>query len=364
MKLRSVYAPKLILTAQAQFLRVMTRVVEQFSQLDLSDMASASDLLSRVASYVRDFADEVNTGDVLLDIELTKGLNDAATLIDTAMSRHPSKALTEAATLLDSVRVRLTRVLSDLAQVADSARLAPGKGLTETSKPLDLAKLAPKLVQADAVSNYLESMSLSAGLKIKESGQYVDGYGDYVDEDYFLKTPQLLETAFLFDVNKALAEGAAAADAMTKALSTLLADVLDAPVDAVKLNPLLGLTESQALTESQLFAVGKSLSDLAAFTETAKFATTKPLTDTQSVVDVLTRVATQYRTLTDSFGTTESLIRAMAKPFTDSAAPADAPKKHLFLKLLEGGEYAVSGYFEVDDYVVGGIATGDSLTIV
>jgi len=363
MKLRSVYAPKLILTAQAQFLRIMTRVVEQFSQLDLSDVATASDLLSRIASYVRDFADEVNTGDVLLDIELTKGLNDAAALIDTALTRHPSKALTEAATLLDAARIRLTRVLSNLVQTGDSTRLAPGKGITETSKTLDLAKLTPKLVQADAVSEYLESLSLRAGLRISESGQYVDGFGDYVDEDYFLKTPQLLETAFLFDVNKALSEGAAAADALSLAFSTLLADALDAPVDTIKLNPLLGLAESQALTESQLFAVGKFLTELATFTDYTQLAARKRLTETQSVVDVLTRVATQYRTLTDSFGTTESLIRTLAKSLSDSATPADAPKKHLFLKLLEGGEYAESGYFEVDDYVVGGIATGDSLTI-
>ena len=363
MKLRSVYAPKLILTAQAQFLRIMTRVVEQFSQLDLSDVATASDLLSRIASYVRDFADEVNTGDVLLDIELIKGLNDAAALIDTALTRQTGKALSEAATLLDTARIRLTRVLSDLVQTGDSTRLAPGKGITETSKPLDLARLTPKLVQADAVSEYLECLSLRAGLRINESGQYVDGFGDYVDEDYFLKTPQLLETAFLFGVNKALSEGAAAADALALAFSTLLADALDVPVDTIKLNPLLGLAESQALTESQLFAVGKSIADLATFTETTRLAATKRLTEAQSVVDVLTRVATQYRTLTDSFGTTESLFRTLAKPLSDSATPADAPKKHLFLKLLEGGEYAESGYFEVDDYVVGGIATGDSLTI-
>lgn len=363
MKLRSVYAPKLILTAQAQFLRVMTRVVEQFSRLDLSDIAAANDLLSRVAAYVRDFADEVSTGDTLVDFEITKGLNDAAELIDAALTRNTTKTLSDAAALLDTARLRLTRVLSDLVQTGDVAKRMSGKGLTETSKPLDLAKLTPKSVQADAVSEYLESLSFSAGMKINESGQYVDGYGDYVDEDYFLKTPQLLETAFLFDVNKSLAEGAAAADALSLAFSTLLTDALDAPVDAILLRPLLGLSESQALTESQLFAVGKFLTELATFTDYTQLAARKRLTDTQPVADVLTRIAAQYRTLTDSFGTTEALIRTLTKPLSDSATPADAPKKHLFLKLLEGGEYAVSGYFEADDYVVGGIAAGDSLTI-
>lgn len=363
MKLRSVYAPKLILAAQAQFLRVMVGVVEQFANLDLIDATTATDALTRFAAYVRDFADTVDTGDTLVDLGVTKGLLDAAELIDTALTRNTGKSLSEAVTLLDTARLRLSQKVSEWVTPSDTVERTPGKAFAETGKPLDLPRLTPGLKPADAVTEYLESLTLSAGLKINESGQYVEGFGDYVDEDYFLKTPAAVETEFLFSVNKALSEGAAAADALTKSLTTPLADTVDEPADTVKLTSLLGLTESQTLAESQLFAVGKALSDLAAFTETTRLTTTKPLTDTAAVADVLTRVAAQYRTLTDSFGTTESLIRTLAKLVSDSATPADAPKKHLFLKLLEGGEYAESGYFEADDYVVGGIATGDALTI-
>lgn len=444
MKLRSVYSPKLILTAQAQFLRIMTRVVEQFSSLDLSDAATVADVFARMAAYVRGFSDEAASTDEAPMFAATKPVEDAAEPIDAepALTVGYRRLFTEASGLDDTtltlavttllqdfqsapqdvfsriaeylrdfadevaeptdallgfaVAKRLTdlpvpadgapvfavrKALNDAAQMLDQLRmsprlgqyetliasdarkLTPGKFFAETSRPLDLVRLVPLARFADATGGFIEQTTLAAGLKINESGQYVEGYGDYVDEDYFLKTPQLTETAFLFSVNKALADGAAAADALALALTTLLADVVDEPLDTAKLTPMLRLLESQGLTEALLFNAGKALADLATFTETAKLTATKRLTDTQAVADVLTRVATQYRAATDSFGATETLIRSLAKALTDSASADDAPQKHLTLRFLEGGEYAESGYFEADDYVVGGVAIGDSLTI-
>lgn len=445
MKLRSVYSPKLILTAQAQFLRVMTRVVEQFSHLDLADFSTVSDVLSRLAAYVREFGDDATAEDsapvlsalnryddgaeaadsepaftvdyrrlfaesselddaaltlavttllqdfqsapqdvfrriadylrtfaeevaeptdALLGFAVVKRLTDLPILTDGAPVFGVRKALADATQMLDQLRLSPRLGQYETLIVSEARKLATGKLFAETSKPLDLARLTPLLRFVDTQADFSEQLTLSAGLKINESGQYVEGFGDYVTEDYFLKTPQLLETAFLFDVNKSLAEGAAAADALSLAFATLFADVLNAPTDTAKLTPLLGLLDTQALTDSRLFSVGKALSELATFTESTRLVTAKPLTETPVIVDALTRVATQYRTFADSFSAAESFVRRTAKPFTDSATPADAPKKHLFLQFLEGGDYAVSGYFEVDDYVVGGIATGDSLTIV
>ena len=361
MKLRGVYAPKLILAAQAQFLRVMISVVEQFANLDLSDATTAMDVLTRFAAYARGFADTVDTGDTLVDFEVTKGLLDAAELIDTALTLGTGKALSDAATLLDTARLRLTRVISDLAQTSDAATRTTGKAFTEIGKPLDLPRLTPGLKPSDSVTEYLESLTLLAGKTLVESGVYVEV--GYVDEDYVLKTPAAVETEFLLGVNKALAEGAAAADTLALTVNTLLADTVDEPVDTAKLDSLLGLLESQGLTEALLFNAGKTLTDSAGSADSPRLRTSRPLTDTQAVTDVLTRVATQYRTATDSAVFVDGLIQTITKILADTAAPDDAHQKHLSLKFQEGGEYAESGYFEADDYVVGGVAIGDSLTI-
>jgi len=363
MKLRSVYAPKLILTAQAQFLRGMTRLVEQFSHIDLMDIAGVADTLTRFAQYLRDFSDEVSTGDTLRDIEITKGLQDAAELLDVARTLNISKPLAEAATQIERVALRLTYRTSDLVMPADAVKRTTGKAFAELPKPLDLPRLTPLVRPEDTVDPALDDLKLSAGLRMVESGQYVEGYGDYVTEDYFLKTPQLLETEFLVAVEKALAEGAAAADTLALVYATIFSDTVDTPTDLVRLAPLLAMQDAQAVIDTLLFATTKTLTDTPTVADSARLLATKRTTDLATATDTLTRVATQFRTLLESVGQAETRTFTVGKPLTESASPVDAPKKSFALRFLEGGDYAVTGYFETDDYVVGGVAVGDALTL-
>lgn len=444
MKLRSVYSPKLILTAQAQFLRVMTRVVEQFSHIDLLDETTVLDLFSRIAAYLRSFDESVAAADADLVFDLNKTTaedfytaedtlpdilvefkrlfqetpttlevltfgvetlledfqsapvdtfarvveyvrafaEDEAVAADSVQRFAASKALADLPSLQDQAPVfSAAKRLADVYALADAARLTPllrlvelqfpvdrlsrvtGKVLADAGKPLDLPRLTPGLFPTDSVEPAIDSWVLTAGLQITESGQYVEGYGDYVTEDYFLKTPQALETVFMTGVNKALEEGIAAAEALALTYTTAFGDTLAAPADNASLTPLLGLSEAQPLVDALLSAFNKAVTDAATPTDTSKRSVGyRPAAEVLLAADVFTRVATQFRTLAEQISYSESRKAAISKPFSESATAMDVPKKTYSLRFLEGGDYAVTGYFEADDYVVGGVAVGDALT--
>ena len=85
--------------------------------------------------------------------------------------------------------------------------------------------------------------------------------------------------------------------------------------------------------------------------------------DTASAADVFARVATQQRTLTDSFTHTEALVFVGGKAVSESATPSDSLVRHLQLYVLEGGLYGDPDYFFDSDYVSGGLTVGESLSL-
>ena len=88
----------------------------------------------------------------------------------------------------------------------------------------------------------------------------------------------------------------------------------------------------------------------------------KSFLDGGAVSDTATRVATQFRTLTDTAIYVEGLAFDNRKIFTDSKSTTDSVGKAISLYLLEGGLYADLDYFVSSDYVSGGLVASESLT--
>lgn len=443
MRITGVYSPKLLLKAQAPFLRLLTALVEQFTFVDLKDNATASEVLVRVASYLRELAHSAAATDSLVSVGVVKNLVDAATTIEQA-TRSAGKGLSDAVALMDKAALGVTRSASDYYLASDSAIRSAQKLLDlEKYKATDALSYAAQTFRSDNQSAGDAAPVLSPSLVWLESGEYVEGFGYYADEAYFLKTPQAVETEFFRSVVKSLSEEAdtslwleklaktlgrapedslMVSDGASKLLATSAVDATTSINDTAVLNPtvcphdypyimesvaadswkslvpdsatgsdtytggyakqLADLTDTA--TDAAILAPHPFVSDLVLLTENLVRAAVTCLADTETVVhtdpvlsvrksialelvatsDVVVRSASQFRYLEDTFRGTESRVAEIAKPFADNFASSDAPAKTFYISFLEGGEYSVSGYFEAADYVVGGIAVGDSLTHV
>lgn len=365
MRITGVYSPKLLLKAQAPFLRLLTALVEQFTFVDLKDNATAIEALTRVASYLRELAHSAAATDSLVGVGVIKNLIDAATSIEQA-TKTAGKGLSDAVALMDRAALGVARSVSDYYLASDSQVLGAGKTVSDLLASRDYPALTPHPYLSEALDAPVDGVPvLSAALVWQESGQYVEGYGDYADETYFLKTPQAIETQFLLSAGKSFSETTSLLEALAKSFDRPVADATSGVTDVPTLSPGVGKSEFVACVEALTRAAVKTLADSAAGSETFRFSSAKTLAaDTAASTDAFSKVALQSRTFSDTSNFSDSRIASVAKPFSDSFSASDAPAKTFYISFLEGGEYAVSGYFEAADYVVGGIAVGDSLTHV
>ncbi len=303
----------------------------------LADGATGSDVFSRLATFVRSFGDSVNVGDAATRA-VVKALADGAAGSE-VLAFAVAKVLADGATGSDvfSRVATFVRSFDDGANVGDALTRAVAKSLADG--------VAGSEVLAFAVAKALADGATGSEV-LSRVATFVRSFDDNV------VVTEVLDRTGTF--GREFGDGASVGDAATRGVGKAAADGVTA-LESLDWVLGLALLDSAVATEVLAFAVAKALADGAVVTDAlterelgrsladgftigddlAPFAVAKALADGAVAIEVLNRVMTFVRTLTESPVATETIAKALTlAAWADGVDVADASSWQFFLAAI------------------------------